>query len=42
MDEAQLTITPHTDFPRQAVIEEPLRTARFCAPDAAGHEVKWA
>jgi hypothetical protein len=38
----KLTITPHTDFPRKAVTEEALRTARFCAPEAAKHEVDWS
>jgi hypothetical protein len=33
---------PHTDFARESVQEEALRTARFCAPEAAGHEVKWS
>jgi hypothetical protein len=42
MDGPQLTITPHVDFARPAVAEEALRTARFCAPDAAKHAVKWA
>ena len=32
MDGPKLTITPHTDFRRDAVDEEALRTARFCAP----------
>jgi hypothetical protein len=39
MDGPKLTISPHTDFPRAAVTEEALRTARFCAPEAAKHEV---
>jgi hypothetical protein len=42
MDGPRLTITPHTDFPRKAVKEEALRTARFCAPDHTKHEVAFA
>ena len=42
MEGPKLTITPHTDFPRAAVQEEALRTARFCAPDDTKHEVAWA
>jgi hypothetical protein len=42
MDGPKLTITPHTDFPRAKVAEEALRTARFCAPEAAKHEVNWS
>ncbi len=41
VDGPKLTITQHTDFPRAAVEEEALRTARFCAPDASGHTVEW-
>ena len=41
VDGPKLTITPHTDFPRAAVEEEALRTARFCAPDATGHTIEW-
>ena len=39
---ARLEITPHTEIRRSAHDEiraEALRTARFCAPDAARHEV---
>lgn len=39
---ARLEITPHTEIRRSARDEiraEALRTARFCAPDAASHEV---
>ena len=39
---ARLEITPHTEIRRSAHDEiraEALRTARFCAPDAASHEV---
>jgi hypothetical protein len=42
MDGPKLTITPHTDFPREAVREEALRTARFCAPEAAKPEIEWS
>jgi hypothetical protein len=42
MDGPKLTIRPHTDFPRSAVTEEAFRTARFCAPGAAKHEVEWS
>jgi hypothetical protein len=39
---AQLAVTPHVELSRAARAEiraEALRTARFCAPDATGHEV---
>jgi hypothetical protein len=39
---AQLSITPHVDLSRAAraaIRAEALRTARFCEPDATGHEV---
>jgi hypothetical protein len=42
LDGARLTITPHTDLSRAArgaIREEALRTARFCAPEHARHEV---
>jgi hypothetical protein len=39
MDGATLVITPHTDFEHRAVREEALRTARFCAPEHARHEI---
>ncbi len=42
IDGPRLTITQHTDFPRAAVHEEALRTARFCAPESTGHTVEWA
>lgn len=38
----RLSVTPHVEIGRAAraeIREEALRTARFCAPDAAGHEV---
>ena len=38
----KLTVTPHVEISRAAraaIREEALRTARFCAPDAGGHEV---
>lgn len=38
----KLTVTPHVEIDRAAraeIREEALRTARFCAPDATGHEV---
>jgi hypothetical protein len=38
----KLTVTPHVEIGRAAraeIREEALRTARFCAPDATGHEV---
>ena len=41
IDGPRLTITPHTDFPRDGVEEEALRTARFCAPEHDRHEVAW-
>jgi hypothetical protein len=39
MDGARIVITPHRDFPHDAIREEALRTARFHAPDAQRHEV---
>jgi hypothetical protein len=42
LDGGKLTITPHTDFPRELVREEALRTAHFCAPEAERHELNWA
>jgi hypothetical protein len=42
IDGPTVTISPHTDFPREAVTEEALRTARFCAPGAGKHAVKWS
>jgi hypothetical protein len=42
MEGPKLIITPHIDFPRAAVKEEALRTARFCAPDHAKAEIAWA
>jgi len=39
MDGPTLRITPHTDFDHHEVSEEALRTARFCAPEHARHEV---
>ena len=35
MEDGRIAITPHADFPRAAVAEEALRTARFCAPRPA-------
>jgi hypothetical protein len=39
MDGPKVLITPDTDFPRQTVEQEALRTARFCAPGHGKHEV---
>ena len=33
IEDGRIVITPHADFPRAAVREEALRTARFCAPE---------
>ena len=38
---ADAAITPHIDFPRAAVEEEALRTARFCAPEADRAHDRW-
>jgi hypothetical protein len=42
LDGPKIVITPHTDFARDAVKEEALRTARFCAPEQTKHEVAFA
>ena len=35
MDGPKLVIKPHTDFDHAVVMDEALRTARFCAADEA-------
>jgi Winged helix DNA-binding domain len=42
IEDGRIAITPHADFPREAVREEALRTARFVAPDAPRHQVAFA
>lgn len=39
MDEDRMTITPYTDFPREGVRQEALRTAKFCVPHARAYDV---
>ena len=42
IDAGRMTITPHVEIARErlpAIRDEALRTARFCAPDLAHHEV---